>query len=90
MVLLLEIEIIETLQVEYVINPGRKAKDSPVRNIINMAVKKKIPILGVCNGFQILTQMKLLPGKLELNNNKKFTCKNVECKINNHFLISNN
>ena len=70
----------------YVINPGRKAKDSPVRNIINMAVKKRIPILGVCNGFQILTQMKLLPGKLELNNNKKFTCKNVECKIDNHFL----
>jgi phosphoribosylformylglycinamidine synthase subunit PurL len=72
---------------KYVINPGRKAKDSPVKNIIYMAVKKKIPILGVCNGFQILTQMGLLPGKLELNNNNKFTCKNVECKIDNHFLM---
>lgn len=72
---------------DFIINPGRKAKDSPVKNIINMAVKKKIPILGVCNGFQILTQMELLPGKLELNNNNKFTCKNVECKIDSHHLM---
>ena len=70
----------------YIINPGRKAKESPVRTVINMAVKKRIPILGVCNGFQILTQMELLPGKLELNNNKKFTCKNIECKLDGCFV----
>tara|TARA_R110001599_G_scaffold309208_1_gene516149 strand:- start:76 stop:2232 length:2157 start_codon:yes stop_codon:yes gene_type:complete len=69
----------------YSIEPGRMALNSPVTNVINKAVQKKIPIFGVCNGFQILTQMKLLPGKLELNNDKKFTCQYVKCKLRNDF-----
>ena len=54
------------------------AVESPVKKIIYWAVKAKIPILGVCNGFQILIQLGLLPGKLELNLDKKFTCKKVK------------
>lgn len=65
----------------YKINPGKMALNSPVCDIIKDAHMSKIPILGICNGFQILTKMGLLPGKLLLNNNKKFTCKKVECKI---------
>ena len=52
---------------------------SPVTIIIKEAAKRKIPILGICNGFQILTQLNLLPGKLLLNRTKKFICKQVEC-----------
>ena len=63
---------------EYCICPGKMALESPVTNVIKEAVRKKIPILGICNGFQILIELGLLPGKLELNNNKKFVSKNVE------------
>ena len=64
---------------EYVISPGQMALESPVTSIIKNAYENKIPILGICNGFQILTKLKLLPGELKLNNDKKFTCKNVQC-----------
>ena len=80
----------------YIISPGTMALKSPVSNIIKEAAKRKIPILGICNGFQILTQMGLLPGTLIINNNKKFTCKNVACtihykddKFNTRFYIAN-
>ena len=63
----------------YVISPGTMALESPVTKAIGEAVERKIPILGVCNGFQILTQLNLLPGKLFLNENKQFTCKKVQC-----------
>ena len=64
---------------EYKISPGTMAIESPVTIIIKEAAKRKIPILGICNGFQILTQLNLLPGKLLLNDSKKFICKKVEC-----------
>ena len=64
---------------EYVISPGQMAIESPVTSIIKKAYENKIPILGICNGFQILTKLNLLPGELKLNNDKKFTCKNVQC-----------
>ena len=64
---------------EYTISPGTMAIKSSVTAVIREAAKRKIPILGICNGFQILTQLGLLPGKLELNNTKKFICKKVKC-----------
>ena len=67
---------------KYTISPGTMAINSPVTVVIKEAAKRKIPILGICNGFQILTQLDLLPGKLELNNTKKFICKNVKCIAN--------
>ncbi len=65
----------------YTISPGTKAIESPVSTIIKEAAAQKIPILGICNGFQILTQMGLLPGRLELNNDQLFTCKKVPLTI---------
>ena len=65
----------------YIISPGTMALNSPVSKVIEQAVKKNIPILGICNGFQILTQMKLLPGQLELNDCKHFTCEKVNCNV---------
>ena len=67
----------------YIIDPGVMAINSPVCNIIRDAHKRNIPIIGVCNGFQILTKMKLLPGNLIQNDNYKFTCKKVKCLIQN-------
>ena len=52
---------------------------SPVTAVIREAAKRRIPILGICNGFQILTQLNLLPGKLVFNKTKKFICKKVKC-----------
>lgn len=65
----------------YEISPGTMALNSPVAKLIHAAVEKNIPILGICNGFQILTQMKLLPGKLILNECKHFKCKKVDCIV---------
>lgn len=66
----------------YTISPGTMALKSPVTKVILEAAKQDIPILGICNGFQILTGLGLLPGKLLLNENKKFTCKKVNCTVN--------
>ena len=66
----------------YTMEPGRMAVNSPVTEIIYKAANRKIPILGICNGFQILIQLGLLPGQLLLNNNGKFTCKKVQCCAN--------
>ena len=69
---------------DYKISPGTMALNSPVTSLIKEAVRKSIPIIGICNGFQILTQLNLLPGKLELNDNEMFTCEKVKCIVNNN------
>ena len=63
----------------YIIDPGVMAIKSPVCKIIRDAHKRNIPIIGVCNGFQILIKMNLLPGNLTINDNYKFTCRKVKC-----------
>ena len=69
---------------DYKISPGTMAVGSPVSAIILEAVTRSIPILGICNGFQILIQLGLLPGELLLNENGKFTCEQVGCEIAEH------
>ncbi len=63
----------------YRISPGEMALKSPVQKIIRKAYENKIPILGICNGFQILTRMYLLPGSLELNDSEKFESRLEKC-----------
>ena len=63
----------------YIINPGQKALESPVITIIQKAYENKIPILGICNGFQILTKLEFLPGCLIRNNTEKFQSLPVKC-----------
>lgn len=46
-------------------------------------------VLGICNGFQILCESKLLPGTLLHNNNQKFICKNTYIKADNNGSIIN-
>lgn len=42
------------------------------------------PVIGICNGFQILTEMGLLPGALLPNKSARFVCKWVYMKVNDH------
>ena len=63
---------------KYVIDPGEQAISSPVMKLVREATYRNIPILGICNGFQILVKAGLLPGKLLQNKSKKFYCKRQE------------
>mgnify|MGYP001408901623 FL=1 len=69
---------------------GAIAKFSPImKEVINFAENGGY-LIGICNGFQILTESGLLPGALLHNTNNKFICKNVYLKVNNHnSLITN-
>ena len=62
---------------------GVLATKSPaIKEVINFS-KKGVPIIGICNGFQILTECKLLEGSLLVNKNQLFMCKNIFLKIEN-------
>ena len=67
---------------EYTYDPGQMCVEAPVSKIIFNIHKKCIPILGICNGFQILIKLGLLPGKLIENRQKRFTSQLVKCNYN--------
>ncbi len=62
---------------------GAIASTSNIVKQIYKLSKKGIPILGICNGFQILTEANLLPGTLIMNKSLKFICKEVQLKTIN-------
>ncbi|MEM7070063.1 MAG: phosphoribosylformylglycinamidine synthase subunit PurQ, partial [Pseudomonadota bacterium] len=62
---------------------GAIAARSPVMKEISKAAKKGVRIIGVCNGFQILTEAQLLPGALMRNAGLRFVCKTVKLKVEN-------
>ena len=57
-----------------------------IREVISFS-KKGTPIMGICNGFQILTEANLLPGTLIINKNLKFICKDIYLKVVNNNCI---
>jgi phosphoribosylformylglycinamidine synthase len=59
---------------------GAIAKHSPIMSKVIEHANNGGYVLGVCNGFQILTESGLLEGALLHNNNQKFICKNVYLK----------
>ena len=63
---------------EYEYSPGKMALESNVQKYILSLHEKGVPILGICNGFQILTKMGLLPGELIQNKSKTFHSKLVD------------
>ena len=66
------------------LRPGAiAAKANVIREVVNKA-KNGTPIIGICNGFQILTETRLLPGALMRNKKLKFICKNVKLKVVNN------
>jgi len=60
---------------------GAMAAISPVMNEIKKAAEKGVNILGICNGFQILTEAGLLDGVLLQNKGGKFICKTVNLRV---------
>lgn len=63
---------------------GAMAARSPVMGAIVTAANKGVPILGVCNGFQILTESGLLPGALMRNASQNFICRDVQLTVTNN------
>ena len=72
------------------LRPGAIARFSPImKEIINFAKKGK-PIIGICNGFQILCEAKLLPGILLPNDVLEFRCTTTYLKVQNSNSIFTN
>lgn len=62
---------------------GAMAARSPIMQAVTDAAGKGVPVLGVCNGFQVLTEAGLLPGALMRNAGLHFVCRTVGLKVEN-------
>jgi phosphoribosylformylglycinamidine synthase subunit PurQ / glutaminase len=62
---------------------GALASRAPVMKSVREAADRGTPVLGICNGFQILTEAQLLPGSLIRNNHLRFNDDWVELKLEN-------
>src|SRR6516164_8467651 len=60
---------------------GAMAAHSPIMREVKARAERGTPVLGVCNGFQILTEAGLLPGVLLTNSTLKFHCKDVHLRV---------
>lgn len=63
------------------LRPGALARFAPVMKEVHRLAERGHPVIGVCNGFQILTEAGLLPGALLSNLNLHFTCKEVHVRV---------
>ena len=62
---------------------GAISARSPIMDAVAKAADGGMPVLGVCNGFQILTEAGLLPGALMRNANLNFICRDVQLTVEN-------
>jgi phosphoribosylformylglycinamidine synthase subunit PurQ / glutaminase len=62
---------------------GAMAANSPVMRAVKDAAERGVTVLGVCNGFQVLTEAGLLPGALMRNAGLNFICREVPLKVEN-------
>lgn len=62
---------------------GAMAARSPVVGAVVAAAERGVAVLGICNGFQILTEAGLLPGALMRNAGIRFVCQTVELTVEN-------
>ena len=62
---------------------GAMAAQSPVMRSVKEAADRGVSVLGICNGFQILTEARLLPGALMRNSSLNYICRDVTLKVEN-------
>jgi phosphoribosylformylglycinamidine synthase len=62
---------------------GAMAARSPIVRAVVEAANRGVPVLGVCNGFQVLTESGLLPGALMRNAQLTFVCRTVPLTVEN-------
>ena len=62
---------------------GAMAATSPIMRAVVAAADRGVPVLGVCNGFQVLTEAGLLPGALLRNAGQRFICRTVSLRVEN-------
>jgi phosphoribosylformylglycinamidine synthase subunit PurQ / glutaminase len=59
------------------LRPGALARFSPVMGAVSEFARSGGPVIGICNGFQVLTEAGLLPGALQKNGRLRFLCEPV-------------
>jgi phosphoribosylformylglycinamidine synthase I len=62
---------------------GAISRFSPVMETLIEQAKAGMPVLGICNGFQILTEAHLLPGAMLRNNHLHFVCRDQSLRVEN-------
>jgi phosphoribosylformylglycinamidine synthase subunit PurQ / glutaminase len=62
---------------------GAISARSPIMDAVTKAAERGVPVLGICNGFQILTEAGLLPGALMRNAGLNFICRDVALTVEN-------
>jgi phosphoribosylformylglycinamidine synthase len=62
---------------------GAISRFAPVMDAIVPAARGGLPVLGICNGFQVLCESHLLPGALIRNDHRKFNCKDQVLRVEN-------
>jgi phosphoribosylformylglycinamidine synthase subunit PurQ / glutaminase len=62
---------------------GAIARFAPVMQTVIDAALDGLPVLGICNGFQVLCESHLLPGALIRNDHRKFVCRDQHLRVDN-------
>jgi phosphoribosylformylglycinamidine synthase subunit PurQ / glutaminase len=63
------------------LRPGAIARFSPIMPAVERFARDGGPVVGICNGFQVLTEARLLPGALQKNRGLTFLCQPVEVEV---------
>lgn len=63
------------------LRPGAIARFAPAMRAVVDAAARGVPVLGICNGFQVLCEAGLLPGALQKNAGLSFVCEHVEVEV---------
>jgi phosphoribosylformylglycinamidine synthase subunit PurQ / glutaminase len=63
------------------LRPGALARFSPIMEAVTVFAQRGGPVVGICNGFQVLTEAGLLPGALQKNRRLRFLCQPTRVRV---------